>query len=247
MEAGCCVGVVWPGPYTRGDFDEVNRFMPAGVTMRMVEAGSGDQGEITLENVLELPENHNIERAANELVPLGVSAIAYACTSGSYVRGVGGDRDIADRISTATGAPATTTSSATISALRELGVTRVAVLSPHVDELNDRLGRFLEDSGFHVVRMKGLNKGGGIDLIAPGTTRETVVREVDCREADGVFISCTSMRTASILEEMERTIDKPVVAATQATAWELLCLAGASERMAGLGRLFKEVGCARID
>ena len=57
---------------------------------------------------------------------------------------------------TAAGVPATTTSTAAVAALHELGARRVAVLSPHVDALNERLRGYFETSGFVVVNMVGL-------------------------------------------------------------------------------------------
>ena len=170
MSSAQTIGFVWPGPPSAGDHEETRQFVPDGVafhiqgTKRSREADS-PAGGITLERLLLLPADSNIEEAGVELVPFGVSAIGYGCTSASYVRGVGGDTDISDRIAAATGLPATTTSSAAVEALRSLGVKRVSVLSPHVDELNVRLRGFLEDSGFEVVHMRGLNKLSGIEHI----------------------------------------------------------------------------------
>ena len=239
METRSAVGVVWPSEPTAREIAELHRLVPEGMGTHMVTVDHDpDPGEgITLERVVGLAESPTIEQTAAELVPKGVSGIAYACTSASYVRGVGGDRDIADRIAAATGLPATTTSSATVLALRHLGVTRVAVLSPHIDPINERLRRFLEGSGFEVVAMKGLKKLGDIDRIPPESISELVVQDVDRPDADGVFISCTSMQTAAILGATEEKIGKPVVSALQATVWELLRLAGAPYELSGLVRV----------
>ena len=235
------IGIVWPERYSQEDLDEVRRFIPDGTTLHMVGTGpeTGSQDDITLERVLSLAAGSNIEDSARQLVPLGVSAVAYACTSASYARGVGGDTEISRRMADATGLPATTTTSAAVEALRHLGVTRVAVLSPHVDLLNMRLETFLEDSGFPVARMVGLNRRGEIDQISPQSISEIVESDVDRPDADGVFISCTSMRTASVVDALEQAIGKPVVTANQATAWQVLCLAGAARPMSGLGRLME--------
>ena len=208
--------------------------------MQVVEPdGAPDPNkDVTLEKALLLPGNSNIERAARDKLSSRVGAIAYACTSASYVRGVGGDRDIIHRISAATGVPATTTSSAAVSALYHLDVTRVAVLSPHVDELNQRLSRFLEGSGFEVVRMKGLGMEAQIELLRPEEIRRIVTEDVDSSDAEGLFVSCTSMRTAGILGEIERKTGKPIVSAIQATMWEVQRLCGAFRPTTGLGRLF---------
>ena len=237
------IGIVWPSPPDQGDIDETRRFMPDSVTLHMVGTKHAvrpeDEDGITLERLLRMPGDRSIEETARELSPFDVQAISYACTSASYVRGVGGDVDISDRIAAATGLPATTTSSASVAALRRLGVRRVSVLSPHIDEMNERLKMFLEGSGLDVLHMRGLNKLGGIEDIPSGDIRRLVLRLVDRPDADGVFVSCTSMRTASIIDSMEDAIGKPVVSALQATVWESLRLAGLWRDTPGLGRLYR--------
>ena len=242
MIAGRAIGIVWPGVVTPEDLAETQRFVPESVSLHMAGPvpGDGETGPegITVERVVELALNPNIAHVAADLLPTGVSATGYGCTSGSYVRGVGGDIEIGERMAKTTGLPATTTSTAMVVSLRQMGVKRVAVLSPHIDALNERLGRFLEDSGFQVAAMTGLNKIEGIEDLPPEEIMDIVVGQADRADADGIFISCTSMRTAAVLDEMERRTGKPVVSALQATVWQLLGLAGARQEAPGLGSLF---------
>ncbi len=233
------VGIVWPEPVNQTYSDEFERLTPgAALHMQAVEPPPELSTGITLEHVLDIAADPNIEAAARKLGALGVRSVAYGCTSGSYARGTGGDIDIADRMQAASGAPSTTTSTATVRALRQLGVQRVAVLSPHVDALNERLRGFLTDSGFDVVRMTGLNKLGGIEEIPPESVATIVEEQADAADAEGVFISCTGLRTSSIVDDLERRLGKPVVGANQATMWDLLRLAQAFEPRPGLGRLY---------
>ena len=210
------IGLVWPGPVETSEIEETNRFLPAGVTARYSPTG-GEAEPITLERLFRMAESSDIERAASVFSPPDVDVIAYACTSASYVRGASGAADIEERIERATGLPTTTTSSAVARALRSSDVRSVAVLSPHVDELNDRLRAFLQQSGFEVVHMRGLNRLRGIEQIPPEEIEELVVHLVDRPEADGVFISCTGMKTAVIIDRLQDRIGKPVVTALQAT------------------------------
>ena len=236
------IGFVWPGPPAPGDAEEVARFMPDGVGWHMVgtrpDFGADDRPAITRERLYAMAENPNIEAAAATLPALEVQAVGYGCTSASYVRGVGGDKDISARITGATGLPATTTSTTAVEALNLLGVTRVAVLSPHVDELNERLQTFLEGHGMDVMHLRGLNKLRGIEHIPQEEIHELVVQLVNCPEADGIFISCTGMRTSNILARLEGKTGKPVVSAMQATVWGTLRLAGVPAELPGLGSLF---------
>ena len=238
------IGIVWPGPADPEDIEETEQFLPSDVKVHMVgpnhQGDSNSPGGITLEKLLLMPEDPFIEQAATELIPFAVTAAGYGCTSASYIRGVGGDVDISERITAATGLPATTTSSAAVVALRHLGVRRVSVLSPHIDELNERLDRFLVDSGFEVVHMRGLNKLGGIENIPQNDIRDLVLELVNRPDADGVFISCTGMRTSSIIDPLEKAIGKPVVSAMQATVWETLKIGGLLNEVAGKGSLYRE-------
>ncbi|MDE2717467.1 MAG: aspartate/glutamate racemase family protein [Chloroflexota bacterium] len=237
------IGFVWPGPPVPGDAEEVARFIPDGVSWHIVGAprdfANDDRPAITRDRLFAMAENPNIEAAAATLPGLGVQAIGYGCTSASYVRGVGGDTDISARITESTHLPSTTTSTTAVEALRLLGVTRVAVLSPHVDELNERLRGFLEGHGLDVVHMRGLNKLRGIEQIPQEEIYELVVQLVDRPEADGIFISCTGMRTSNILAGLEEATGKPVVSALQATIWGTLRLADAPADLPGLGSLFQ--------
>ena len=126
---------------------------------------------------------------------------------------------------TAAGVPATTTSTAVVTALRTLGAHSVAVLSPHIDDLNARLRAYLEAAGFNVATMVGLNLSCDIEAVEPAETRQIVESQVDRADADAVFISCTGMRTAEIIDELETSLGKPVVTANQATLWHVAQLA----------------------
>ena len=56
---------------------------------------------------------------------------------------------------------------------------------------------------------------------------------------DGVFVSCTSLRVAEIVEEVEAAIGKPVSSSNHAMAWHALRLAGVDDALDGWGRLFR--------
>ena len=67
---------------------------------------------------------------------------------------------------------------------------------------------------------------GGIDKLDPNSNRSLIVSEVDDSNSDGIFVSCTSMRSATVIDDIERDVGKPVVTAIQATVWDLLRLSG---------------------
>ena len=233
-------GIVWPETLQARHLTELELFVPPGLELDIEPADSapelGPDG-ITLAHVERLPRDPGIGRAAQRLAQRGAQAVAYGCTTGSYVLGPEGDAAIVADMRNAAGVPATTTSAAATAALRELGVRRVAVLSPHVDALNQRLRAYLEASGFAVVNLVGLNQRGDIEAIEPADTRDLVASRVDTPAAEAIFISCTGLRTAAIIDELEQSLAKPVVTAIQATLWRLAHLAGAPATTPTRGRL----------
>lgn len=239
MRANDEIGLIWPSSPTPTDLDEISQFVPSNVKWHVRGTPQNQDAElITLKNLLHMATSTNIEETAISMTKLKVDAIGYGCTSASYVRGAGGDTDIIGRISRATATPATTTSTASVLALNQLSIKRVSVLSPHIDELNVRLEAFLTANGFEVVHVRGLNKLNGIEEILPEDIFDLVTELVDRPEADGIFISCTGLRTSTILNSLEECTGKPVVSALQATVWRTLQLAGTQNKLANRGRLY---------
>ena len=184
----------------------------------------------------EMAESAEVEQAADILSVIRPDCIAMTCTSMSFVRGRGFDEEIVGRIEERTGIPSTTASTASLKALRKLGLKKLAVAAPYVEELSARLTVFLEENGFEVVN------AGTLDLewigIPALSTIYGLVREVNRAEADGVYIACTGMSTSKITAPLEEDLGKPVVSAIQATMWDALDLAGVRPKLPGLGSLY---------
>ena len=233
------VGIVWPEPVQDGHWVELQQFLGPELWLDIEPVRTEPEPEqnITLALVEGLARDPENGRAAERLAERGARAVAYGCTSGSYVLGPDGDAAIIEQIKAASGLPATTTSAAVVQALQTLGAESVAVLSPHIDALNERLRAYLEASGFRVAAMVGLNLSCDIEAVEPAETREIVASQVDRPDADAVFISCTGMRTAEVISEMETSLGKPVVTANQATLWRVGQLAGVGMNRPERGRL----------
>jgi len=236
------VGIVWPEPVQEGHRQELEQFAGPGLVLDIEPVRTDPEPEqnITLALVEGLARDPENGRAARRLAERGAQAVAYGCTSGSYVLGPEGDAAIIEEMQAASGVSATTTSSAVSEALRVLGAQSVAVLSPHIDDLNARLKAYLEGAGFGIAAMVGLNLRCDIEAVDPAETCEIVESQVDRPDADAVFISCTGMRTAAIIDDMAASLGKPVVTANQATLWHVGRLAGVAMGRPERGRLLAE-------
>jgi maleate isomerase len=197
------------------------------------------RGEVTPEALAEMLETDQLEQAAATLSWTGVQVILFACTTGSLVHGPGWDVQLIDRITTASGIPATTTATAVIDALRAIGATSLAVATPYIASLNAIERQFFEAAGFAVAAIDGLALGTDHEIgrLDPADAR-TLARQVDRPEADAIFISCTNWHVVEAVSAMERVHGKPVVTSNLTGAWKALRTIGIDDRMPEAGSLF---------
>ncbi len=162
-------------------------------------------------------------------------------TSLSFYRGAGFNREITGAMTQATGLPATTMSHAVVRALRASGVSRVALATAYVDEVNDRLVAFLRDEGFTPTAVRGLAVTDviGVGEVPPRTLIDLAGKAfADDVSAQGVLISCGGLKTLSVLEPIERALEVPVVSSSPAGFWDAVQFAGVDPAATGFGRLF---------
>lgn len=227
------LGIIYPAD---GALDhEYWDLVPSGVSVHITRI-SVPQEEQTLAVLEAQTESEDIDKAAADLNVIRLDAIAYACTSGSFVHGIGSDLEIIRRMETASGVPCTTTTTAAVRALEALGSKSVSVVTPYPDEINARLKIFLEDSGFEVVALKGLGLYTEI-FNQPAGAAYRMAREADSSEADAILISCTNFRSVEVLQDLEQDLGKPVLSANQVTVWDLLRLAGVHPSNPKYGKL----------
>ena len=187
------------------------------------------------------PVMHRIVEAAVELRDEGAEAISLMGTSISFHRGAAFTEELRQRMQDATGLPCTTMSHAIVRALRALGVSRVAVATSYVAELNEQLQAYLEASGFEVCAILGLSITGveAVGDVSTQTLYELALEVHDAApHADGVLISCGGLQTLDALRQLEDTLRKPAIASSPAGFWDLMRVAGGDPAAPGHGRLF---------
>lgn len=187
---------------------------------------------VTVEMAAELSDPERVRRATADVLAPGPLVVTYACTSGSFVGGAAGERALIHGILSAGAPAASTTSGGLIAALGVLGLQRIAVVTPYIDSVTERLLVFLVEHGIDVVARVDL---GLLDNIWKLGYAEIVqaVGVADVPEADGVFISCTNVPTYDIIQPLERWLNKPVLTANQVTMWAALRQIGAPLTAAG--------------
>src|SRR5215471_20704974 len=131
---------------------EAKLLYPAGVTF--LAEGLAFNG-MTIESYDEAVPR--IVPAAFKLKERGATAISIMGTSLTFYKGAAFNQELIERVHDATGLPATSMSSGIVDGLKVAGAKRVAVATAYTDIVNATLRRFLTESGFEVLGIRGLN------------------------------------------------------------------------------------------
>ena len=194
--------------------------------------------------------NADVEKAARYLATAKVDLIAYACTTGSFYRGPGWDREMLELIQNAAGVPAVATAPAAAEALQHLGAKSISVATPYVQWQNDRLASYYEASGFEVLNVEGepVAAASGAQGICdqPPESALEFAAGILRPEADVLFCACTAWRTLEVVAELERRTGKTVVTSNQATIWAAFRHLGISAKGQGFGSLIDSLSTAAV-
>lgn len=170
---------------------------------------------------------------------LALNALGYGCTSASTM--IGEARVSAILANKHPGVPSSNPLSAAKAALRALGVRRLGLVTPYTPDVTRAMQDRFEEAGVRITTVGSFYEDSDavVGRIAPQAILEAAISMGASDAVDGVFISCTSLRAAGIIEEAEAALGKPVTASNHALAWHLLRLAGILDEVDGFGRLFK--------
>lgn len=170
---------------------------------------------------------------------LDLTAIGYGCTSASTI--IGEDRVSAILNESHPGVPSTNPMTAAKAALSRLGARRIALLTPYSPAVTEAMQAEFNAAGVEVAVVGSFYEESDavVGKIEPQSILAAATEIGGGDECDGVFISCTSLRAAGIIEEAERALGKPVTASNHALAWHLLRLSGIEDGQEGFGRLMR--------
>lgn len=228
------LGMIFP-PVDRPVPEEGLIMYPSGVKFLVEGLGLESMTPEGYDKVLD-----RIQPAAEKLAKRGAQAIALMGTSLTFYKGAAFNRQLSDSITRSTGLPSTTMSTAVVEGLRAVGGKRLAVATAYNDEVNARLVVFLKESGFEVVKLKGL---GITDMDTPGRVTEPMLLKfsvdvhAEARGANAMLVSCGGLRTLEMLAPLEKQTHVPAVSSTPHAIRAGVRLLGLSGKVTGFGTL----------
>ena len=133
----------------------------------------------------------------------------------------------------------TTPSTAAISALKKLNIKKVSIFTPYLKDLNDEVVEFFKKENFVVTSNSYFGIESDIDI---GKVDQDylyeVLSKIELNDAEALFISCTALPALSIIEKLEKKLNKIVLSSNQALIWDTLEKIGKSDSVKGFGKLF---------
>jgi len=181
-----------------------------------------------------------LTEATRLLLPdVPVDVVGYGCTSASME--IGEERVVGLMKAARPESRCTTPITAARAAFHELGMASIALLTPYADEINQHIRGYLQDRGIRVPVMGSFSVTDDREScrIRAESIRDAAIELGRKAEVDGVFVSCTALRVAGVIEEIENALGKPATASNHAMAWHSLRLAGVDDQLEGLGRLYR--------
>jgi len=181
-----------------------------------------------------------IEEATQDLAENNCDVIIIGGSPLFTKMGYGSDIAMGKKLTERFGVPVAAGITGEMEALRAMNLKKVVVATPHEDELNQRMKRFLEASGFEVLKIEGygIRKNSQLTDLPVHASYKIAKRLYEkAPEADGIFIPCPRWPTIDDVELLEREIGKPVVTSCQAYIWYAMKLIHIKEKISGFGRL----------
>jgi maleate cis-trans isomerase len=214
------------------------KLMPEGVGFIPTHAGIRAGNEKELQEALSVAE-----RKVARLAELGVDVVMIMGAPPSMVRGHGADRAIADSLTKKYKIPVTVATIAQVDAFRALGLKRLVGMTYFQDDMNQRFAKFLEDDGFQIKAMKGIEvpfKDAG--KIAPEAIYDFAKKlYVEYGPVDGIYMLGAGWHNLPVIEMLEKDLRTTVVSSIPAQVWATKKILHLYEPLAGYGRLLAEM------
>lgn len=202
-----------------GEFREAFRTSKTQIFVTRIPSGL----EVTTKNLTNMEQHIT---ASAKLLPQSrdFSVIGYGCTSASAIIG---SAKISELIKFGCNTRKVTNPLlAATEYAKYLGVRKLALLSPYIEEVNIPLREAFKKTGLstEVFGTFGEEKEEKVARISESSITEAAISLGQSSSIEAVFISCTNLRTFNCLGNISKKINKPVFSSNQSLAWHMKTL-----------------------
>ena len=191
---------------------------------------------LTNETLAKMAED--ITEVTKDILPdQKLDCVAYGCTSGTVA--VGYDV-IKEKINLAKPeAKVTTPITSAIKALKVLGINKISIFTPYTKTINDSVVNYFKKENITINSLTYFNIDSDLDI---GKVDKDylfeVLSKIDLKDSDALFVSCTALPVLSIINKLEKKLNKVILSSNQTLIWDSLNEINYKEKIDGFGKLF---------
>ena len=166
-----------------------------------------------------------------------IDCVAYGCTSGTIAAGF----DVIEKnVKLAKPqAKVTTPITSAIKALKAFNVSKISVFTPYTKSINDSVINYFNKENITVNGLTYFDIESDLDI---GKVDEDhlfdVLSKIDLADSEALFVSCTALPVLSIINKLEKKLNKVVLSSNQTLIWDSLNVINYKEKIDGFGKLF---------
>jgi len=231
------IGVVQPTNRPEPRETQLDDRMPAAIRYesRTLDFKRGDEEEFAA-------SMSRYEGKAAELSALKPDLIHAAGAPPFMLLGFKGESEIIQGWEKKYHVPMFTSGQSHVRALRALAVKSFVDVSYFPASLNTVFQRYFTEAGFRVLAMEGIPvQFNDVPKLPPSQIADFIKNQLAKHsQAEGIYMLGSAWRTLDIIDELERTLNVPVVHPGPARCWEILSRLGLRRPIPGFGRLLAE-------
>ena len=181
----------------------------------------------------------DIPNVTKEILPdQKLDCVAYGCTSGTIAAGY---QSIFEKVNLVKpNTKVTTPITSAINALKALGINNLSIFTPYTDEINQSVINYFKiEGGIEILELSYFDIASDLDIgkVDPQYVFETLTK-IDLSKSDALFVSCTALPVLSVINELEKKINKVVLSSNQTLIWDTLKEINYNNKVEGFGELF---------
>ena len=191
---------------------------------------------VTAKNLKKM--TNNITSVTENILPgEKLDCVVYGCTSGTIVSGYD---NIKKKINLAKpDALVTAPSTAVLNALKKKNINKISIVTPYIKSLNDDVVNFFKNNNFEITSNTYFDIESDVDIGKVDQEKLLeILSTIDHKNAEALFVSCTSLPVLNIIEKLEKKLNITVLSSNQALIWETLESINRNNSIKGYGSLF---------
>ena len=192
---------------------------------------------LTNETLAKMAED--ITEVTKDILPeQKIDCVAYGCTSGTVAAGY---NVIKEKINLAKPeAKVTTPITSAIKALNVLGINKISIFTPYTKTINDSVASYFKKENITINSLTYFDIASDLDI---GKVDENylfkVLSKIDLDNSEALFVSCTALPVLSIIDKLEKKLNKIILSSNQTLIWDALSLIGNKDPVVGFGKIFE--------